>query len=178
MNARAGAKPGLLVLVALSTLLPIALNLPAPAMPALARGFAASYATIQLTLTLFLAAVALTQLIVGPLSDRFGRRPCVNAGIAVFILGSLIGAFATSLGGLLLARILEGAGAGTVFALARAIIRDSAGKDEAASQIASVTTVMVVAPMLAPYLGGLLKPGSAGGRSSSAWRRRGPSCWR
>jgi DHA1 family bicyclomycin/chloramphenicol resistance-like MFS transporter len=147
-------KPTLTVLVAISTLQPIALNLLAPSTPTLARHFAASYATIQLTLTLFLVAVALMQLVIGPLSDRFGRRPCVNAGIALFLLGSVIGALSHSTGMLLLARVLEGAGAGSAFALSRAIIRDSASRDEAASQIATVTMVMVVAPMLAPYLGG------------------------
>lgn len=153
-GAAARARPTLLVLVAISTLQPIALNLLAPATPALARAFGASYAAIQLTLTLFLIAVALTQLVIGPLSDRFGRRPCVLAGIAVFVLGSVLGALAQSTALLLTARVLEGAGSGIAFALARAIIRDTASRDEAASQIASVTMVMVVAPMLSPYLGG------------------------
>jgi DHA1 family bicyclomycin/chloramphenicol resistance-like MFS transporter len=148
------AKPALAVLVAISTLQPIALNMLAPATPALARNLGTSYATIQLTLTLFLVAVALTQLVVGPLSDRFGRRPCVIGGTAVFMLGSALGALSDSTGTLLFARVLEGAGAGTTFALARAIIRDTASRDEAASQIATVTMVMVVAPMVTPYLGG------------------------
>jgi len=147
-------RPSLLILVAISTLQPIALNMVAPATPALARGFSASYATIQLTLTLFLVAVALTQLVVGPLSDRLGRRPCVLGGIVIFIAGSALGALAQSTEALLLSRALEGAGAGTTFALARAIIRDTSSRDEAASQIASVTMVMVVAPMIAPYVGG------------------------
>jgi DHA1 family bicyclomycin/chloramphenicol resistance-like MFS transporter len=154
MIAAAPVRPTLLVLVAISTLQPIALNLLAPATPTLARAFGASYATIQLTLTLFLVAVALTQLVIGPLSDRFGRRPCVILGIAVFVLGSVLGALSQSTGTLLAARVLEGAGSGTAFALARAIIRDTASRDQAASQIASVTMVMVVAPMLSPYLGG------------------------
>jgi DHA1 family bicyclomycin/chloramphenicol resistance-like MFS transporter len=147
-------RPTLLILVAISTLQPIALNMVAPATPALARAFSASYATIQLTLTLFLVAVAATQLVVGPLSDRFGRRPCVLAGIVAFIAGSALGALAETTEALLFSRVLEGAGAGTTFALARAIIRDTSSRDEAAGQIASVTMVMVVAPMLAPYVGG------------------------
>jgi len=91
---------------------------------------------------------------VGPLSDRFGRRPCVLAGIVAFIAGSALGALAETTEALLFSRVLEGAGAGTTFALARAIIRDTSSRDEAAGQIASVTMVMVVAPMLAPYFGG------------------------
>lgn len=151
------AKPTLTILVAISALQPIALNLLAPATPALTRHFASNYATIQLTLTLFLVAVALTQLVIGPLSDRLGRRPCVNAGVALFVAGSILGAFAPSTHVLLVARVLEGAGAGSVFALSRAMIRDSASRDQAASQIASVTMVMVVAPMLAPWLGGQIE---------------------
>ncbi|WP_324133432.1 multidrug effflux MFS transporter [Bosea sp. (in: a-proteobacteria)] len=150
-------KPTLTVLVAMSALQPIALNLLAPAAPALSRHLGSSYATIQLALTLFLVAVALTQLVSGPLSDRFGRRPCVNAGIALFIAGSALGALAPSIEILLLARILEGAGSGSVFALSRAIIRDTANRDEAASQIATVTMVMVIAPMIAPWLGGQIE---------------------
>lgn len=150
-------KPTLTVLVAISTLQPLALNLVAPAAPNLSRHFGASYATIQLTLTLFLVAVALTQLVSGPLSDRFGRRPCVNAGIALFVVGSLLGAVAPSIELLLLARVLQGAGSGSVFALSRAIIRDTATRDQAASQIATVTMVMVVAPMVAPWLGGQIE---------------------
>ncbi|MFJ5369090.1 multidrug effflux MFS transporter [Bosea sp. CER48] len=150
-------KPTLAILVAISALQPIALNLLAPATPALTRHFASNYATIQLTLTLFLVSVALTQLVIGPLSDRFGRRPCVNAGVALFVAGSVVGAFAPSTHTLLIARVLEGAGAGAVFALSRAIIRDTANRDQAASQIATVTMVMVVAPMLAPWLGGQIE---------------------
>ncbi|HEV7259579.1 MAG TPA: multidrug effflux MFS transporter [Bosea sp. (in: a-proteobacteria)] len=152
-----GLKPTLVVLVAMSALQPLALNLVAPAAPNLSRHFSASYATIQLTLTLFLVAVALTQLVSGPLSDRFGRRPCVIAGIALFVVGSLLGAVAPSIEVLLLARVLQGAGSGSVFSLSRAIIRDTATRDQAASQIATVTMVMVVAPMVAPWLGGQIE---------------------
>lgn len=153
----ATAKPTLAVLVAISTLQPLALNLLAPSTPTLARHFSTNYATIQLTLTLFLVAVALMQLLIGPLSDRFGRRPCVNAGIALFVAGSVLGAVSQTTGMLLLARVLEGAGSGSAFALSRAIIRDSASRDQAASQIASVTMVMVIAPMISPYLGGQIE---------------------
>lgn len=149
-------QPSLLILVAISALQPFALNVLAPATPALARAFSTNYATIQLTLTLYLVAVAVVQLVVGPLSDRFGRRPCVLAGIAIFVLGSVLGTLAMTPPVLLTARALEGAGAGTSFALARAIIRDIAGRDRAAGMIGAVTMVMVVVPMLAPLTGGLI----------------------
>jgi DHA1 family bicyclomycin/chloramphenicol resistance-like MFS transporter len=149
-------RPPLLILVAISTLQPFALNVLAPATPGLARALATDYATIQLTLSLYLVAVALTQLIVGPISDRIGRRPCILAGAALFLLGSIMGAFADNVATLLLARVIQGAGGGTCFALSRAAVRDTADKNESASLIGYITMAMVVAPMIAPIIGGFL----------------------
>ena len=149
-------RPPLAVLVAISTLQPFALNVLAPATPGLARSLQSDYATIQLTLTLYLVAVAATQLVVGPISDRIGRRPCVLAALGLFIAGSLIGALATNIETLLIARIVQAMGGGTCFALSRAIVRDTSPKDEAASIIGYVTMAMVVAPMVAPIIGGFL----------------------
>lgn len=150
------ARPPLAVLVAISALQPFALNVLAPATPGLARALSTDYATIQLTLTLYLVAVAVTQLIVGPVSDRFGRRPCVLAAIALFIVGCVIGAAADSIEALLLARIVQGMGGGTCFALSRAIVRDTASKNEAASLLGYITMAMVVSPMVAPLVGGFI----------------------
>jgi MFS transporter, DHA1 family, multidrug resistance protein len=150
------SRPPLAVLVAISTLQPFALNVLAPATPGLARSLDTDYATIQLTLTLYLLAVAMTQLIVGPISDRIGRRPCVLAALALFIAGSLMGAVATTIPALLAARIVQAMGGGTCFALSRAIVRDTASKNEAASLIGYITMAMVVSPMIAPLVGGFL----------------------
>lgn len=149
-------RPSLAVLVAVSALQPFALNVLAPATPALARTFSTDYATIQLTLGLYLLAVAVTQVVIGPISDRFGRRPCVIGGVVLFTIGSLAGAFAIDTVTLLAARVVQAAGGGTAFALARAIVRDTSGRDEAASRIGYLTMVMVVAPMVAPFVGGVI----------------------
>ena len=154
-SARA-ARPPLAVLVAISALQPFALNVLAPATPGLARSMQTDYATMQLTLTLYLLAVAATQLIVGPISDRVGRRPCVLAALALFMAGSLLGALATGIGALLAARVIQAMGSGTCFALSRAIVRDTASKNEAASLIGYITMAMVVSPMVAPLVGGFL----------------------
>ncbi len=146
----------LAVLVAVSTLQPFAINVLAPATPGLTRSLGTDYATVQLTLTLYLVAVAVAQLVVGPVSDRIGRRPCILAGIVLFALGSLMGAIANEIGMLLAARIVQAIGGGTCFALARAVVRDSASKDQAASLIGYIATAMVVAPMVAPLVGGFL----------------------
>jgi DHA1 family bicyclomycin/chloramphenicol resistance-like MFS transporter len=150
------ARPPLAVLVAISTLQPFALNVLAPATPGLARSLDTDYATIQLTLTLYLLAVAVTQLIVGPISDRIGRRPCVLAALALFMAGSLMGALASTIPALLAARVVQAMGGGTCFALSRAIVRDTASKNEAASLIGYITMAMVVSPMVAPLVGGFL----------------------
>jgi MFS transporter, DHA1 family, multidrug resistance protein len=160
----ARAKPGLAVLVAISALQPFALNSIAPATPALARSLVASYSAVQLTLSLYLVTVAIAQLVIGPLSDRYGRRPCVLASIVFFITGSLVGFISPDLPTLLFARVLQAAGAGTAFALARAIIRDTASRDETASQIGYVTMVMVTVPMVSPLIGAWLDT-NAGWRS-------------
>jgi DHA1 family bicyclomycin/chloramphenicol resistance-like MFS transporter len=149
-------RPPLAVLVAISALQPFALNVLAPATPGLARSLQTDYATVQLTLTLYLVTVAVTQLIVGPISDRIGRRPCILAGLALFAAGSLLGALADGIGTLLFARIVQAAGGGTCFALARAVVRDTASRDESASLIGYITMAMVVSPMVAPLVGGSL----------------------
>ncbi len=156
MSAQARVRPPLAVLVAISALQPFALNVLAPATPGLARSLGTDYATVQLTLTLYLVTVAVTQLIVGPISDRIGRRPCILAGLALFAIGSLMGAAADGIGTLLLARVVQAAGGGTCFALSRAVVRDTATKDESASIIGYITMAMVVAPMVAPLAGGFL----------------------
>jgi MFS transporter, DHA1 family, multidrug resistance protein len=150
-------RPSLAILVLCSAVQPFALNVLAPATPAIARSLGTDYGTIQLTLTLYLAAVALSQLVVGPLSDRIGRRPCIIAGLGLFAVGSVVGLLSGNLAVLLLARMLQAVGAGTAFALTRAIARDMGDKDEAASILGYVTMAMVVAPMLAPLVGGFIE---------------------
>ncbi len=150
-------KPTLTVLVAMSALQPIALNLLAPAAPALSRHFGSSYATIQLALTFFLVAVALTQLVMGRSRTASGRRPASMPASRSSSPARCWGrshrrsrscCWRASWRGRLRFRLR---------ALARAIIRDTANRDEAASQIATVTMVMVVAPMIAPWLGGQIE---------------------
>lgn len=150
-------RPSLAILVVCTAVQPFALNVLAPATPAIARAVGTDYGTIQLTLTLYLVAVAMSQLLVGPLSDRIGRRPCIVAGLGLFTLGSVAGLYSDSLITLLAARMLQAVGAGTAFVLTRAIARDTAEKDEAASIIGYMTMAMLIAPMTAPLVGGFVE---------------------
>lgn len=147
----------IIALVVLTTALgPFSLNLPLPSMPTIAAGFDVPYSRVQLVLTLFLLALALGQFVYGPLSDRFGRRPVLVAGLGVYVVGSLVCAVAPNADILLVGRFIQGFGGCAGMVIGRAMISDLYGRDRAASLIGYVTMAMVAAPMIAPALGGIL----------------------
>ncbi|MGI9481268.1 MAG: multidrug effflux MFS transporter [Hyphomicrobiales bacterium] len=157
-------KPGLPMLIAMSAIGPIALNIFIPSMPGLAIALGTDYQTAQLTLTFFLVSLAISQLFVGPVSDRLGRRPVFLAGMCLFIASSILCAMAGSITQLIIGRLFQAAGGCTGIVLARAIIRDLYDRDESASLLGYLTMAMVVAPMIAPTIGGVLD-GWAGWRA-------------
>jgi DHA1 family bicyclomycin/chloramphenicol resistance-like MFS transporter len=102
--AQPTVKPGFIaLLIAASAVSPLGINMYLPSMPGMARAFGVDFVTIQLTLSLYLAAMAVGQLIIGSLSDRFGRRPMLLIGLLVFVLGSLVCLTAQNVGLLILA---------------------------------------------------------------------------
>jgi DHA1 family bicyclomycin/chloramphenicol resistance-like MFS transporter len=149
-------RPPYLILVAISAVGPLALNMFVPSMPGLRSEFGVSYGVVQLTLTLYIIGMAVCQLAYGPLSDRFGRRPVLLAGMALFVVASLLAAFATSIAMLIAARLLQAIGGASGLVLSRAIVRDLYDRDRSASVLGYITMAFVVAPMLAPTVGGLL----------------------
>jgi DHA1 family bicyclomycin/chloramphenicol resistance-like MFS transporter len=155
-TAFARRRPSLGILIAVTALGPMALNIFIPSMPGMVEVFATDYGTIQLTLTLYLFGVAVSQLFMGPLSDRFGRRPVLLAGIALFLAGSLGAALAESIQMLIAARVVQAVGGCAGLVLGRAIVRDTHGREESASMIGYITMAMVVAPMLSPLIGGYI----------------------
>ena len=155
MIRAAASPPRLLTLVLLTALSVLSLNMFVPSLPNIAKDLEADYALASLSIAGYLATTAVLQLIMGPLSDRFGRRPVLLAGLMIFILASLGCALATGIWTFLVFRILQGAiisGA----ALSRAVIRDMVPPREAASLMGYVGMAMAVAPMLGPLLGGVL----------------------
>ena len=101
-------------------------------------------------------SLATAQLLLGPLSDRFGRRPVVLAGLTLGVVASLAAIATSSIGALIGARIVQAVGASTGIVIGRAIIRDLYERDRAAAMIGLVTTAMVIAPMISPLIGGIL----------------------
>ena len=156
-EARTGAS-GLViaVLIAVATLNSLSINMIVPALPSMASGLATDFASVQLTLSSYLFATAVAQLVHGPLSDKFGRRPVLMTGMLLYILASVICLVATSVWFVILGRILQGVGAAAGFALGRAIVRDLYEREKAASMLGYITMGFSLAPMVAPLIGGLI----------------------
>jgi len=135
---------------------PFAMQILVPALPAIQAALVTSVAATQLTLSASMIAIAVATLIYGPLSDRYGRRPVLLFGVATFIAGSIGCALAHDIETLVEARIVQAAGGAAGLVLARAVARDLYGPQRSATVIARLTMVMVVAPMLAPVIGGVI----------------------
>jgi DHA1 family bicyclomycin/chloramphenicol resistance-like MFS transporter len=148
--------PSLALLAAITALAFCALHIVVPALPLLAGVFDDTPARVQLVLTLYLAGIAGGRLVYGPLSDRFGRRPVLIAGLAMFLVGTLICGFAWSIATLVLGRVLEGCGACAGIVLGRAIIRDVYEREAAARGLAIVMMAMTLAPGISPAIGAYL----------------------
>lgn len=144
------------VLVLATALGPFAMQVFIPAIPAIQVGFGVGAATAQLALSLSALSIAVATLFYGPLSDRLGRRPALIGGLLVYIAGSALCAVAVGIGSLILGRIVQAAGGCAGLVLSRAIVRDLYGLEESAKVLAYITMAMVVAPTMAPALGGLL----------------------
>ncbi|HEX3403396.1 MAG TPA: multidrug effflux MFS transporter [Acetobacteraceae bacterium] len=142
------------LIVAITACGTLGMHLIIPALPDTARDLHVSPGAIQLTITLYLIGLAIGQLIYGPISDRFGRRPVLLGGLALFTFAGIATAAAPGALTLVVARVLQSIGACAGLVLGRAIVRDSAAADRAAAQLAMLTMVMSMAPAIAPVLGG------------------------
>lgn len=125
-----------------------------PSLPAIASAFATSPATAQLTVTLFLMAFAASQLVYGPLSDRFGRRWVLVGGLGLYAVAGLACALAPTIGVLIGARVLQALGGGAGPVVARAVVRDLHDRERAARVFSYMAMVQSLNPMLAPIVGG------------------------
>ena len=150
--------PGLTVLLlsALLGLQPITTDLYLPALPALTEGFGAPMAQAQLTLTALLLAFGLSQLIWGPLSDRFGRRPVLLLGLAAYVLASIASTLSPSITLLIVWRTVQGAAMGASVMCARAIVRDLYTPVQGARVMSKGLSGLGVIACLSAPLGGLL----------------------
>ena len=153
----------MLLTAGLSMLQPLSTDLYLPTLPAIASHFDASVATVQWTLSVFIAVFGAWQLVAGPLTDRYGRYPLIVLGAAVYAAASLLCMAAPSMAVLVLGRALQALGACTCLVGARGVVRDLYTPSEGARMLASAATIMSFAPLLGPILGAQLA-------SAFSWR--------
>ena len=147
--------PHIMTLVLLTGMSAMAMNMFLPSLPAMTEYFATDYRIMQLSVALYLGINAVLQVFVGPLSDRFGRRPVLLWGFGLFLVATLGCIFAPTVEVFLTFRMAQAAVV-VAMVLGRAVVRDMVPQDQAASMIGYVTMGMAVVPMVSPALGGWL----------------------
>ncbi len=152
-----GHAPILVLVTAMLMMQPLSTDLYLASLPSLASVFDVPVATVQLTLTLFVIGFGSAQLVVGPLSDRFGRRPVVLTGLGLYVAASVLCGLAQSINLLIAARFLQALGCCAAVMVARAIVRDAYAPEHSARVIARASTWISLAPIIGPILGSYLQ---------------------
>lgn len=149
--------PVLLLIIGFLMLQPLSTDLYLASLPSLATVFGVPASTVQLTLSMFVAGFGGAQLVIGPLSDRYGRRPVLLAGLALYVVASLLCAAAPGIDLLIVARFLQALGCCSAIIIARAIVRDAYAPSDSARVIARASSWLSLAPLLGPILGSYLQ---------------------
>jgi DHA1 family bicyclomycin/chloramphenicol resistance-like MFS transporter len=139
----------------LSVVGPLSMSLFTPAMPEIVHAFGTTEAAVKLTLSLYFAGFAFAQLICGPLSDGFGRKPVIYGFMAIYLMATIAALLAPSIHVLIAARILQGVGAAAGVAIARAIVRDLFAGERSARIMNLIGVILAIGPAVAPTVGGI-----------------------
>lgn len=150
---RLGLLPLLMLVVLLS---PMAIDIYLPSMPIMAKEFGVSSSAIQSTLALFLFAMGIGQIVIGPLADKFGRRPVLMCGILLYIASSLLAVWAEVFSVLQVARVLQGFAACAASIVVFSAVRDCYSSQQSPNIYSYLNGAICVVPALAPTIGGLL----------------------
>lgn len=134
---------------------PVSMALFTPAMPELVHAFGTTEAAVKMTLSLYFAGFAVTQLVCGPLSDGIGRKPVTFAFMGIYLVASLLALFAPSVEYLIAARFLQGVGAAVGVAISRALVRDLFTRESSARIMNLIGLILGIGPAAAPTLGGI-----------------------
>ncbi|MEO9899968.1 multidrug effflux MFS transporter [Nisaea sp.] len=154
---RVDSASGIATLTLLVALGQMSVGLVIPSLPSMVDYFKTDIGTVQLTLTVHFTAFAFFQLLAGPLSDRFGRRPIVLTGLAISVAGALACALSTTIWALIGSRVLLAIGVGSGGVIARAVIRDKTNGTDAARIMSFIGMAMALSPALTPTIGGQLE---------------------
>ncbi|MCS3505742.1 multidrug effflux MFS transporter [Achromobacter sp. JUb104] len=144
------------LLMGLVTLTPMGIDIYLPSLPAMAAGFGEPVSALQASITLFIFAVGLGQMLIGPLADRYGRRPVALGGAMAYLAGSALGAAASTLEVFYVARVIQGLGACSASLVAFAAVRDKFSPAVGARVYSYLNGALCSVPALAPMLGGAL----------------------
>jgi DHA1 family bicyclomycin/chloramphenicol resistance-like MFS transporter len=158
--------PHIVTLILLAGLSALAMNVFLPSLPKMTEHFHTEYRLMQLSVAIYLGVNALLQIIIGPISDKFGRRPVILWGLVLFLGATLGCIFAPDIATFLAFRMCQ-AVVVTAMVLSRAVVRDMVPQDQAASMIGYVTMGVAVVPMVGPVFGGMLD--EAFGWQSTFW---------
>ncbi|HTP48936.1 MAG TPA: multidrug effflux MFS transporter [Casimicrobiaceae bacterium] len=142
-----------LLLGGLIAVAPLAMDIYLASMPSMAGALAASDEKVQLTLSLYMYAWGAAQIVVGPLTDRFGRRPALMGGLGLFIAASAVCAAARSIDTLIAARVVQAVAMASVAVVPRAVVRDLYAGEQAARMLSLMGVVLGIAPVVAPIIG-------------------------
>ncbi len=157
VDTRRATRMTLVLLVAMNGIAPISLYMLVPILPHLATLFSEDISVAQLTSSLFMVGLAFSQLVMGPLSDRYGRRPVLLCSFALVVIANIGCIFAQTLPQLIAGRFLQAVGGATGMVLSRAIVRDIYHRSRVGGMISLVIAVMMIAQMLSPICGGVLE---------------------
>lgn len=144
------------LLMGLVTLTPMGIDIYLPSLPVMAQDYGQPVSALQASITLFIFAVGVGQVLIGPLADRYGRRPVALGGALAYLLGSALGAAATSLDVFYVARVIQGLGACSASLVAFAAVRDCFSPAVGARVYSYLNGALCTVPALAPMVGGAL----------------------
>ena len=144
------------LIAGISSLNPVAIDIFLPAMPAIAQSMAVDPGTLGITLGIFTVGTASGQIIFGPVSDRFGRKPIIIFGLTLYVIAAIFALYSTNIEELLFIRFVQGIGAASGRIISVAIVRDLYAKERAARLLSNIWTVSTIVPILNPFIGSAL----------------------
>ncbi len=144
------------MLVLLSAFIPLSIDMYLPALPTMSKALHASSGLVNLTLTSFYMVFGIATLFWGPLSDKYGRKPVLLAGMGLYILGSILCSLTNNVYFLISYRILQAVGSGAVIAVTNAIVKDSFENKKRETMLALIQSMAMIAPIVAPLLGAFI----------------------
>jgi DHA1 family bicyclomycin/chloramphenicol resistance-like MFS transporter len=142
------------ILGALSTISPFSIDMYLPGFPAIAKALGTTIDKVELSLTAYLAGIAIGQLFYGPLLDRYGRKTPLYVGLIIYVIASLVCATTSSVYGLIVMRFVQAIGGCAGIVAAQALVRDLFPVNKTAQAFSSLTLVIAVSPLIAPTIGG------------------------